>query len=158
MIIQKLYRHFCYALLVALLGGCATVQREFKEPTVSVTSFRALPSKGMAPRFEIGLHVTNPNRVALELAGLSYSVSIEGHQLLTGVANELPVIEGYGEGNITLLATADLFNSISLISDLMRQPRDTFTYEIIANLDLGGIYPDIPVKKQGRVSLAPVTR
>jgi LEA14-like dessication related protein len=154
----KLYRLIFYILGVVLLGSCATLQTEFKEPSVSVTSFRALPSKGMAPRFEIGLHVTNPNRVALALEGLSYSVNIEGHQLLTGVANDLPVIEGYGEGDITLLATADLFNSISLISDLMRQPRDTFNYEIIATLDLGGMYPDIPVKKQGQISLAPVAR
>jgi LEA14-like dessication related protein len=154
----KLYRLTFYILGVVLLGSCATLQTEFKEPTVSVTSFRALPSKGMAPRFEIGLHVTNPNRVALALEGLSYSVNIEGHQLLTGVANDLPVIKGYGEGDITLMATADLFNSISLISDLMRQPRDTFSYEIIATLDLGGMYPDIPVKKQGQISLAPVAR
>ena len=68
------------------------------------------------------------------------------------------MIEGYGDGNITLTATADLFNSISLISDLMRQPRDTFTYEFIASLDLGGIYSDIPVEKKGQVSLAPVAR
>jgi LEA14-like dessication related protein len=154
----KLYRLTFYILGVVLLGSCATLQSEFKEPSVSVTSFRALPSKGMAPRFEIGLHVSNPNRVALALEGLSYSVNIEGRQLLTGVANDLPVIEGYGEGDITLLATADLFNSISLISDLMRQPRDTFNYEINANLDLGGIYPNIPIQKQGQVSLAPVAR
>ena len=154
----KLYRLIFYILGVVLLGSCATLQTEFKEPSVSVTSFRALPSKGMAPRFEIGLHVTNPNRVALALEGLSYSVNIEGRQLLTGVANDLPVIEGYGEGDITLLATADLFNSISLISDFMRQPRDSFSYEIIATLDLGGMYPDIPVKKQGQISLAPVAR
>jgi LEA14-like dessication related protein len=154
----KLYRLTFYILGVVLLGSCATLQSEFKEPSVSVTSFRALPSRGMAPRFEIGLHVSNPNRVALALEGLSYSVNIEGRQLLTGVANDLPVIEGYGEGDITLLATADLFNSISLISDLMRQPRDTFNYEINANLDLGGIYPNIPIQKQGQVSLAPVAR
>ena len=155
---NKLYRFAFYILSIVLMGNCATLQTEFKEPTVSVTSFRALPSKGMAPRFEIGLHVTNPNRVALALEGLSYSVNIEGHQLLTGVAKDLPVIEGYGEGDITLMATADLFNSISLISDLMRQPRDTFNYEINANLDLGGIYPNIPIQKQGQVSLAPIPR
>jgi len=155
---SKLYRHAFCIFIVALLGGCASLQTDFKEPTVSVTSFRALPSEGMAPRFEIGLHVTNPNRMAIELEGLSYTVNIEGHQILTGVENELPVIEGYGEGNVTLTATADLFNSISLISDLMRQPRDTFTYEFVARLDLGGIYSDIPVEKKGQVSLAPVAR
>jgi len=110
----------------------------------------------MAPRFEIGLHVINPNRMALDLAGLSYTVSLEGHQILSGVANDLPAIDAYGEGDVTLLATADLFNSISLFADLVRQPRDNFSYELEAILDLGGIYPNVNVDKKGQISLAPM--
>jgi LEA14-like dessication related protein len=143
---------------IVLISGCASLQADFKEPNVSVTSFRALPSEGIAPRFEIGLHVTNPNRSTLELAGLSYTVSLEGHQILTGVANELPVIAAYGEGDVTLLATADLYNSISLFADLLRQPRESFAYELIAELDLGGIYPNINVAKKGQISLAPARK
>lgn len=154
----KLLRHVFIIIFFGLLGSCATLQTEFKEPTVSVTSFRALPSKGMAPRFEIGLHVTNPNRMALSLEGLSYTVSIEEHQILTGVASDLPVIEGYGEGEITVIAIADLFNSISLISNLIQQPRDKFSYIFTADLDLGGMYPIVPIKREGQVSLAPVAR
>ena len=154
----NIYKHVVYISVVALLVSCASLQQDFKEPTVSVTSFRALPSKGMAPRFEIGLHVTNPNRMALALEGLSYTINIEGHRILTGVAKDLPLIEAYDEGEITLTATADLINSISLFTDLLRQPRDTFTYEFVANLDLGGIYSDIPIENQGRISLAPIAR
>lgn len=142
--------------LTLLINGCAGLQADFKEPTVNVTSFRVLPSEGMAPRFEIGLHVINPNRMALDLAGLSYTVSLEGHQILSGVANDLPAIDAYGEGDVTLLATADLFNSISLFADLVRQPRDNFSYELEAILDLGGIYPNVNVDKKGQISLAPV--
>jgi LEA14-like dessication related protein len=152
----KQVRVLSLILWLVWLAGCASLQTDFKEPTVSVTSFRALPSEGMAPRFEIGLHVSNPNRIALELVGLSYTVSLEGRQILSGVANELPAIAAYGEGDITLLATADLFNSFSLFADLLRQPRDTFAYEINADLDLGGIYPNINVDKKGQISLAPV--
>lgn len=142
--------------LTLLINGCAGLQADFKEPTVNVTSFRVLPSEGMAPRFEIGLHVINPNRMALDLAGLSYTVSLEGHQILSGVANDLPAIDAYGEGDVTLLATADLFNSISLFADLVRQPRDNFSYELEAILDLGGIYPNVNVDKKGQISLAPM--
>jgi len=142
--------------LALLINGCAGLQADFKEPTVNVTSFRVLPSEGMAPRFEIGLHVINPNRMALDLAGLSYTVSLGGHQILSGVANDLPAIDAYGEGDVTLLATADLFNSISLFADLVRQPRDNFSYELEAILDLGGIYPNVNVDKKGQISLAPM--
>lgn len=154
-----IFKYAYSALLINLLvltGGCATLQTDFKEPFVSVTSFRALPSVGMAPRFEIGLQVTNPNRFSLALAGLSYSVSLEGRQILNGVASDLPALQPYSEENITLLATADLFYSISLLADLIRQPRDTFAYELEALLDLGGIYPNINVGKKGQISLAPM--
>ena len=144
---------FC---LLVLTTGCANLYTEFKEPAVSVTSFRALPAEGMAPRFEIGLHVTNPNRFALALAGLSYSVTLEGHQILDGVANNLPEIEAYGEGDITLLASVDLLNSLNLFADLIRQPRDRFSYELEALLDLGGVYPNVYINKEGQVSLAPM--
>jgi hypothetical protein len=57
-----------------------------------VTSFRALPSEGMAPRFLIGLHIINPNREAISLQGITYRVSLEGRKLLNGVANDLPEV------------------------------------------------------------------
>ncbi len=154
----NIYKHVVYISTVALLVSCAGLQKDFKEPTVSVTSFRALALEGMALRFEIGLHVINPNRMAIVLEGMSYTVSIEGRQILAGVENDLPMIEAYGEGDITLTATADLINSISLFADLVRQPRDTFTYKFAANLDLGGIYSGIPIENEGRISLAPMTR
>ena len=140
--------------LLLLMAGCANLQHEFKQPVLSVTSLRALPAEGLAPRFEIRLHITNPNRFALALEGLSYKISLEGHRILTGVANDLPEIAAYGEGEITLLATTDVFNSISLLADLMRQPRDSFSYELMAELDLGGIYPNQYVSKRGQLSLA----
>lgn len=156
---ELMFKYICARALLCLFiltTGCASLQPEFKEPTVSVTSFRALPAEGMAPRFEIGLHVTNPNRFALTPAGIAYSVSLEGRQILNGVANNLPEIEAYGEGNITLLATVDLFNSFSLFADVIRQPRDTFSYELDALLDLGGIYPNMKFSEEGQVSLTPI--
>ena len=155
-----MYKSISVTILIcifAILAGCAGLKSEFKEPTISVTYFRALPSNGMAPRFEIGLHVANPNRFALALAGVSYTVRIEGREVLNGVANDLPEIEAYGEGDITLVATADLFNSISLLAELIRQPQDTFVYELDALLDLGGIYPNLTINKKGQVSLAPIS-
>ena len=56
------------------------------------------------PRFEIGLHIINPNRQPLTLTGVAYTISIEGYRIMTGVSNTLPVIEAYGEGEVRLEA------------------------------------------------------
>lgn len=147
----------CQAIFVAVFG-CATMEPGFETPTVGVSSFRVLPSEGVAPRFEIGLHIVNPNRSALKLEGIIYSVVLEGHKVLTGASSNLPVIGAYGEGDVTLTATADLLRSINLFASLMKQPQDTFTYELDAKLDIGSLRPRIHVQEKGEISLTGADR
>ena len=142
------------ATLAILLAGCAGLRPGWETPTVTVKSFRALPSQGMLPEFEIDLHIVNPNREALKLAGVSYTVSLEGHELIKGVGNDLPVIEGYGDGDITLNASADLFAGVGLVRELMSSQKDTLSYSFEAKLDPGALRPSIRVKDSGEVSLA----
>ncbi|MDA3903366.1 MAG: LEA type 2 family protein [Desulfuromusa sp.] len=141
------------SVLIFLIVGCAPLLPNFEEPTVNLTSFRVLPSNSIVPTFEIGLHVINPNRMALKLKGLSYNVELEGYQVLSGVSNQLPVIEAYGEGDVLLQARPDLFSTISLFTDLLNQPRDKFTFKLEALLDVGGLMPKIRIQKDGELSL-----
>ena len=138
---------------IFLLAGCSALQLAYEAPTVNVNSFRVLPSDGIGPRFEIGLHIINPNANALNIRGITYTIVLEGHRLITGVASDLPIIEGYSEGDILLKASADLVSGINLIADMLKEPRDTFNYELDAKLDIGGFRPNIHVVKKGELSL-----
>jgi len=140
-------------VVVVLLQGCAGVQPGFETPTVTVTSFRTLPGQGMLPEFEIGLKVINPNREALELAGVAYSVRLEGQDIIKGVQNQLPVIEGYGEGDVTLTAAPNLLGGIRLVTDLMSRPRERVAYILEAKLDPGGLSVPIRVREEGQITL-----
>lgn len=152
-------RNLFFSLLFILcLSGCAWLHPGYEAPTVHVTRFRALPTKGLAPRFEIGLHIVNQNRKSLQIDGLSYQVRIEKHTILSGVKNDLPVIEAYGEHEINVQVTADLINSIRLISDLSQQPRESFNYEVIAKLDVGRFMPKVNIERQGSISLRSLIR
>lgn len=151
---MKICKILTVSILVIWLASCAPLQPGFETPTVNVTSFRVLPSNTIVPTFEIGLHVINPNRVALKLRGLSYQVDLEGHQVLNGVASQLPVIAAYGEGDVMLQAHPDLFNTLSLFTDLMNRPRDNFAFNLNALLDVGSFLPKIRVSKTGLLSLA----
>lgn len=142
-------------VMFAMLSGCTGMRPGFETPTVTVKSVRALPSEGALPDFEIVLHVLNPNNEALKLAGVSYTVSLAGHDVVKGVGNELPVIEGYGEGDLTLTASANLFAGIGLIRDLMHTTGDTIEYVFEAKLDPGPLSPSIRVKDTGEISLNP---
>lgn len=142
-------------LAVLLLAGCATLRSDYEEPSVIISNFRVLPSEGIAPRFEISLHIVNPNREPLHLVGISYKLKLQGHKVLTGVSNKLPDIEGYGEGDVKVDATADLFGSIGLLTGMIKNKKDTFNYDLDVKMDVGGFRPNIRVRKEGTISLAP---
>lgn len=150
---NKIIRTCLAIFLLFLLPACAALQPVFETPEVQVTSFTILPSETLAPRFEIGLHVINPNMLALKLVGLTYSVELEGHRVLSGVNNDLPVIDGYGEGDVVLQVAADLVSSLALLTDLMSRPRETVTYDLKARLDVGALWPAIRINKTGAIAL-----
>jgi len=148
-----------FFILLLIFSGCAGFQPGYEKPTVTITSFEAIPTEGIAPKFHIGIHIINPNRTKLQLKGISYTVSIEGHRVITGVSNKLPEIEAYGEGNVMLNASVDLFNSIGFISELIRnQGKDQISYDLDTKLDAGVLYPLIRVSKKGKLSLTQTSK
>ena len=138
------------------LSGCAGMGAGYESPTVSVQSFRPISSNDGSglPKFEIVLHVINPNLEPLELAGVSYTISLDGQALIKGVGNELPVIDGYGEGEFTLTAGFNLMAGIRLFRSLMEKESEGFDYRFEAKLDPGSFRRKIRISDSGTVSFA----
>lgn len=122
---------------------------DYEQPTVTLSSFRALPSEGGIPTFEIGLHVLNPNSSSFQLQGVVYTVSVQGHDVVKGVGKDFPVLEGYSEQTVKLTATANLLAGIRLIMDLVKSPNESLEYEFEAKLDTGGFGRSIRIKENG---------
>jgi len=132
-----------------LLQACASLDPDYEKPTVTLSSFRALPSEGGMPMFEIGLHILNPNASAINLQGVVYTISIQGHDVVKGVGRDFPVIEGYTEQTVKLTAAANLLAGIRLVMDLMDAPGEDLSYEFEAKLDTGGFGRDIRIRENG---------
>lgn len=143
-------------MAVASLSGCAGMGSGYEAPTVSVQSFRPIASDNGTglPAFEIVLRVINPNLEPLELAGVSYTISLDGQDLIKGVGNELPVIDGYGEGTFTLTAGVNVMAGIRLFRSLMNKDSDSFDYSFDAKLDPGAFRRKIRISDSGSISLA----
>ena len=146
-----LTKYFSLGFAILLLASCASLSPKFTEPTVTVNSFQVVRSEGLSPAFEIGLHIVNPNSIPLELKGLAYSAKIQGHQILTGVGKNLPIIETYDEGDVTLLARADLLQGFRLITQMMKGNGDPLAYQLTVKLNVGDFVPDIVVTREGIV-------
>ena len=132
-----------------LLQSCASMDPDYEQPTVTLSSFRALPSEGGMPTFEIGLHVLNPNSSSFQLEGIVYTISVQGHDVVKGVGKDFPVLEGYSEQTVKLTAAANLLAGIRLVMDLMKSPNENLEYEFEAKLDTGGFGRSIRVKENG---------
>ena len=139
-------------LLAGWLAGCATLDPDYEEPSVTLQSFRMLPSEGMTPRFEVGLNILNPNGTDLDLAGVVYTISVQGHELVKGAGKDFEVIEAYSEETITLQASTNLLGGIQLFTDIARDNPDSLEYRFDAKLDLKGLYPSIRVSESGTFS------
>jgi LEA14-like dessication related protein len=128
---------------------------DYDPPTVTVKSFRPAASQGAMPDFEIVLNVINPNREPLELEGIAYTVNLNGRDLIKGVGNDLPVIEGYGSGDFTLTASVSLYSGIRFFSDMTKSKDGGIQYELEAKLDIGSFRPAIRIKETGEFSMTP---
>lgn len=145
-----------WLLGLLLLQGCTALQHaNLEKPQVSVSHINIIPSQALAPRLEIGLQITNPNAVALSLAGIAYSVSVEGHTLINGVAADIPTIPAYGEGLVRLQANTSLLGGIRLISELLQQQqKNALRYELNAKLDPGQLLPNYHIVETGEIKLS----
>ncbi len=145
-------------LIISLLVGCAALDPRFEPPVVSVNNLQILPSNSLSPRFLIDLKVINPNSQSLDIKGAYYSIEIEGHQVISGVSNKLPVIAGYDEANIELIASADLLGGLKLLNDLLSQNRQGLSYLINVKLDMGRLALPINVTREGKVDFTHAQR
>ncbi|CAH1386457.1 LEA type 2 family protein [Candidatus Nitrotoga sp. M5] len=131
------------------LLSCATMDPNYEQPTVTLKSFRALPSEGIIPSFEIRLNILNPNAASFQLEGIVYTISIQGHEVVKGVGKDFPVIEGYSEETIKLTAAANLFAGARLVMNMMDSPSEVLEYEFEAKLDTGGFGRSTRIKEKG---------
>ena len=133
-----------------LLAGCATLSPSYEKPQVNITSFTLAPqSNGISPTFLIGLQVINPNRMALPLEGMSYSVEVENQRILSGAEPDLPKVPGYGTADFTIRATPDLLGSARLLNQLINGQQDSLHYRFRAKFDVGRLLPFITLEEEG---------
>ena len=76
-----------------------------------------------------------------------------GLVLVAGVANDIPVIEGYSERSIDLEAGVNLFEFLRLLASLGQTPADLINYKVTAKVDFRGLLPTQRVEKSGVINL-----
>lgn len=145
--------HCLWLAMLVLATGCASLRPDIDPPKVSLESFNALPSSGGAPRFEISLRIANPNKQAFDVTGISYGVEIQGKELITGMTNEVPVLQPYSEEIVTLEAGLQLLPLLRLLATLGKDASDSLDYRLTAKIDFNGFVPTQRIEETGSFTL-----
>lgn len=143
-------------ILMAAMSGCASLSSYVEAPAVSVVGLEVIPGPGRsAPTLRVELEVSNPNRVALPLAGMTYSMSVNDQRLLSGSTGDLPTIPAFGRARFDVDMTPDLLGGLRLINQLAQAgSSQPLAVHLDARLELGGLRPALRVSEvielQGR--------
>ena len=141
-------------LVVALLGGCATMDRDYERPKVDVVGVTKSETDTAALQFTLQLRIVNPNAETLNLKGLYYELNLEGIDLITGTARNIPPIEGFSDTVVSVNSAAGMISSARFISMMINEPRETWTYRLKAKLGTTSKWmPSTTVTVTGEISL-----
>ena len=138
-----------FCLWICLGAGCTSLRPGFEKPSVSITSFKPMASQSLTPKFEIGMHVVNPNATKLSLRGMSYKLFLNDYEVVEGAANELPDVPAYGEAEFKVIATVGLIEGIRFVNDLLQNTSGQVAYRLQTKLDIGAMVPAIRIEKTG---------
>jgi LEA14-like dessication related protein len=142
-------RLLCFAL-VWTLASCSTLVSDFRSPTVNLISVEPAGAQGLSQLFRVGLKIGNPNQRQLTLVGANYELALEGFDVISGVANDLPNIDAYASEMIYVDVALGLIEGLQLVNHLMSKQDGKISYQLNLNLDTGlPVIGKIPLVEKG---------
>jgi LEA14-like dessication related protein len=149
-----------YLFVSFLLTGCGGLpinSSQFVKPKVRIADIRMLDSTLFEQRFAIKLRVQNPNNFSIPVNGLNYQINLNGSAFGSGVNNHTFTIPRNAETLVDVDLTTSLPDMMKALSGWMKN-KDTLTYAILGNLNVGGRNDVIPFDYSGELNLNALTQ
>lgn len=125
----------CLPLVALLLAACAALQPYAEPPRVSLVSIRPLDMQMLEQRYALRIRILNPNRVELPVAGLSYTLEVNGREFAYGVSQQAVTIPPYGEAVLDVELVSNL---LDLLRQIDRSQDGGLAYRLHGRLGLSG--------------------
>jgi len=135
------------ALAVALTG-CAP---KLEKPQLSVVSVALEHGSLFEQHLKVRMHVHNPNRYALHVRSLDYSLAVGTEQLARGAATQGFTVPALGETEFDMRVTADM---AAALLKVIGSHGDALEYHLIGKVTLAeGFAVTIPFDEHGSFKL-----
>lgn len=133
----------------ALLLSCATLEKQVKEPELSISNVQILGMSLTDAQLAFDVDVKNPNSVGLSMNGLSYSLAIEDKPLFNGAAADKLNIAAKTTSRVTLPFTLRYEDVLGTLSAL--RENEELRYTVSGKADFGLF--SLPYSRTGTFSL-----
>ncbi|NLY42306.1 MAG: LEA type 2 family protein [Desulfovibrionales bacterium] len=121
-----------------LFAGCAHLGKPVESPTVHLVNVTPASSTLFEQRVRLTLRVVNPNQFSLSWSGCKVSARFNDQDLLSGVSTKSGKVEGLGETNFTVEASASTFDVLRQILNF-QQAQQKLSYQLDGALYLSGV-------------------
>lgn len=139
-------------LCLLCLTACNPLAK-FQSPSVQLSNLVVLERDGFEQRFLLKLKVSNPNKMRLPIQGLLYQVRLNGFDLFSGNAANLPDINALTDTYIEIPVSVNLISASAVLATLLVNETPKINYQLNATFDLSGVLPDFRVQEKGIVDL-----
>ncbi len=156
---MRLIKALAMIIACGLMLSCANLGVGLQAPKIKLVSVNMLPSEGLSQRFRIGLNVTNPNPVSLPVRGLSYSLALNGIEVVDGVSASVGRLAPYTETPLTLEAGTNLISALRFVNDFLRNNVEKpIDYNLKATIDVEGFARRLTIRESGAIPLSVESR
>lgn len=145
-LIQKKQRIFPITVIVAVLLNCASVQQLIKiqKPAVSLDELRLTSLTFTDAGLELRLKISNPNQLAVTLAGFDYELLLNGSSFIKGKRDTTQTIRASGDTFLSIPFILNFRNVYQTVQGLKN--RDSTGYQVKC-----GLLFELPILGQTRI-------
>jgi LEA14-like dessication related protein len=140
--------------VVVLLTACAGLSHYRERPRVSLVSIQPKEVALLEQRYALQLRILNPNEAAIPVAGMSYSLELNGREFAYGVSRQAVTIPAFGEALLDVDVVSNLLNVMQQMQEMSEARQENLRYRLAGKISLSNGVLSLPFDYQGELSYA----
>jgi LEA14-like dessication related protein len=141
-------------LAAALLAAGCALAPKFETPQLSIVGVELVKSDLWEQRLKVRMRVQNPNKRALPVKAIAYTLEVEGQQLASGQSAASFVVPASGEAEFDMNVTTNLAGTLIKLLGRGSEAMQSVPYRLSGTLSLSaGWLRSIPFEQQGTFRL-----
>lgn len=146
-------RAWTWAVLLVVLGGCASLRGSSDAVRVTVSDIRVLESTLLEQLYEVTLRIQNRQDREISVRGGSFDLEINGKDFGSGVTDARVTLAPYSDTKIDVRMVSTLFGILRLLQSLQDSDGGVLEYEISGRFSIAGQFGGIAFHEDGEVAL-----